>query len=184
MENPNPDIRLYQHTDYDSCVRIFKSNIPKFFDPEELPEFEDFLKKYAAESFWIIEQNNVQVGCGGIRIRPDGTGGLCYGMVLESLHNKGFGKTLTNYRLLQLLESPYLKDITLDTSQHTYPFYERFGFKITSVQKDSYGAGLDCYNMKLLVPNTPLEREALKATIMGKKNSVNEFTSSLIPPQP
>ncbi len=40
-------------------------------------------------------------------------------------------------------------EIQLDTSQHTYRFFERFGFNVKQISKNGYGEGLDRYDMIL-----------------------------------
>ena len=39
--------------------------------------------------------------------------------------------------------------IHLDTSQHTYRFFEKFGFSVNQISKNGYGEGLDKYDMTL-----------------------------------
>lgn len=188
MTPPNLHIRPYKNTDYDSCLRIFKSNVPQYFDESEISEFEEFLVAHASESYWVIEQNDIGIGCGGIRVRSDSSGGLSYGMIDHRFHRNGIGKALTNFRILQLLDSPDLVTITLDTSQHTYAFYQRFGFEVTNIRKDFYGEGLDCYSMNLSLPDSPLAVEKLKEKFL-KECEYNFFQSniptfSLQPPSP
>ena len=36
-----------------------------------------------------------------------------------------------------------------DTSQHTYRFFEKFGFNVKQISKNGYGVGLDRYDMFL-----------------------------------
>lgn len=178
------NIRPYTADDFDNCVRIFRSNIPKYFDESESSDFEDFLKNRASELYWVIEQDGNQVGCGGIRVRPDGSGGLSYGMVANDLHKKGIGKALTNFRILELLNTPELSNITLETSQHTYPFYERFGFQVTELRKDFYGEGLDCYSMNLTIPEKPLDIEKLKRNFLEETKADKFPSSPLTSPAP
>ena len=42
-----------------------------------------------------------------------------------------------------------LRAVSIDTSQHTVPFYERMGFRTTSVMRDGYAPGLDRCEMIL-----------------------------------
>ncbi|SVC90586.1 uncharacterized protein METZ01_LOCUS343440, partial [marine metagenome] len=39
--------------------------------------------------------------------------------------------------------------IHLDTSQHTYRFFEKFGFIVKQISKNGYGERLDKYDMIL-----------------------------------
>jgi [ribosomal protein S18]-alanine N-acetyltransferase len=40
-------------------------------------------------------------------------------------------------------------EIHLDTSQHTYRFFEKSGFSVKKISKNGYGEGLDKYDMIL-----------------------------------
>ena len=72
---------------------------------------------------------------------------LSWGMVDRNYHRNGIGTQLTNYRL-NLLQSYKLDlKISLDTSQHSYLFYEKFGFKIVDIENDGYEKGMHKYNM-------------------------------------
>jgi predicted GNAT family N-acyltransferase len=68
-------------------------------------------------------------------------------MVNQSHHKKGFGSLLFQHRInqIKILYPNYA--LVLDTSQHTYSFFEKFGFKIDKISKDAYGLGLDRYDM-------------------------------------
>lgn len=36
------------------CIEIFKSNLPKFFAPEELQLFEDFLDHHTEDNYYVV----------------------------------------------------------------------------------------------------------------------------------
>lgn len=141
-------IRPFQQEDLSACVRLFQSNTPEFFSASELPEFQMYLGRYATGSYWVCEFENNIIGCGGIRVRPDGYGSLCYGMVDTNYHGQGIGAALMNFRLQKFLEYPDVQKIRLDTSQHSYGFFKKFGFSVCTVEPDFYGKGLDCYHME------------------------------------
>ena len=62
---------------------------------------------------------------------------------------KGFGKKLFEYRF-EIIKSKYPEcHIILDTTQHTYQFFEKLGFSITQIRKDFYDVGLDRFDMRL-----------------------------------
>ena len=68
-------------------------------------------------------------------------------MVDSNFHKIGFGRRLTEYRI-QKIKAKYPKcDILLNTTQHAFKFYEKFGFKITKITNDYYALGLDRYDM-------------------------------------
>jgi len=157
------NIREYQSEDRKACIKIFQSNIPKFFLPEELVGFEEFLDKMAIGAYWVLEDINEILACGGIGTR-NSEGRLHFGMVLNSCHHKGIGSHLMKFRLAQLIKKSEVKAISLDTSQHNPDFFRRFGFLETSVKQDAYGPGLHRHDMRWELP----EDEVLRASLIEK----------------
>lgn len=49
----------------EDCIKIFKSNQPKFFASEELPLFESFLDDDTEENYFVVKIDGQVVGCGG-----------------------------------------------------------------------------------------------------------------------
>lgn len=49
----------------EDCIKIFKSNLPKFFAMEELPFFEDFLDQYTKENYFVVKMDGQVVANGG-----------------------------------------------------------------------------------------------------------------------
>lgn len=64
-------IRPFEHSDTDAIIEIYKSNCPKYFDPNDLESLCDFLEKYADRNFLVAELEDQVVGCGGYYIRHD-----------------------------------------------------------------------------------------------------------------
>ena len=150
----NQKIKKYSTSDYDQCVNIFKSNIPEYFAKDELSDFQDYIKNISktkdgwTDSFYILKRDKKLVGCAGLGLnKSKKIATLSWGMVDKNYHRNGIGTQLTNYRL-NLLESYNLDlKIRLDTSQHSYLFYEKFGFKIEDIEKDGYEKGMHKYYM-------------------------------------
>ena len=80
-------------------------------------------------------------------------------MVHPNHQKSGIGARLTEFRLREIARTPFVDIVVMDTSQHTVGFFERFGFSATSVEPDSYAAGLHRYNMQLALD--PKRRERL-----------------------
>ena len=150
----NQKIKKYSTSDYYQCVNIFKSNIPEYFAKDELSDFQDYIKNISkkkdgwTDSFYILKRDKKIVGCAGLGLnKSKKIATLSWGMVDKNYHRNGIGTQLTNYRL-NLLQSYKLDlKIRLDTSQHSYLFYEKFGFKIEDIEKDGYEKGMHKYNM-------------------------------------
>ncbi len=66
-------------------------------------------------------------------------------------HGQGIGRRLLEERLQRLRKIPRVRVVKLQTSQHTYGFFEKAGFRTESVKQDGYGPGLHLYNMGLIL---------------------------------
>lgn len=157
-------IREFKKEDKDQCIEVFKSNCPKYFDRSELEMFIKWLDHQVNDNvnyqsptytnsekdcYYVIETTgNGIVACGGFYIAKDtNEARLAWGMIHVDFHKQGFGTALYEHRRKAIKK--YWPDhvITLGTSQHTYPFYEKMGMKVIASFKSGYGADLDRYDM-------------------------------------
>ena len=127
----------------DQCLRIFDSNIEKYFAARERTHYEKYLNDRAEQCpyFVILEGNNV-VACGGYEVH-NGKGWLSWGMVNQSRHGENIGKLLLQHRIEDMKANYGHVSIVIETSQHTQGFYSKFGFNMTKIEKDGYKEGLD-----------------------------------------
>lgn len=130
---------------------MFDSNRPRYFAEAERALFADFLDQRSATYFVLVDGTRL-VACGGHFVEPDGAAGLAWGMVAQDVHGRGIGTRLVNERLKRILALPGLTRVTLNTSQYTVAFYERFGFKAGDRVADGFGPGIDRIDMVLEVP--------------------------------
>jgi [ribosomal protein S18]-alanine N-acetyltransferase len=159
-------IREYTPEDKNACLEIFRSNCPKFFDKSELEMFDKWLEHQANENsvyqsptytnsekdaYYVIELPETGiVACAGFYIvKNEKEARLAWGMIHSSFHNKGYGTTLFDHRKKIIQKNWPQHKITLGTSQHTFPFYERMGMKVINFVKSGYGPELDRYDMIL-----------------------------------
>ena len=142
-------IRAYTPSDRPACLAIFRSNLPKYFAPEELPLFISWLDKPGLTDYYVQEADGEVVGCGGFYVLPKQKQAiLAWGMVHSALHGQGYGRRLTIYRLNRMQERYPGYTLCLSTSQHTFGFYEKQGYAVREVIKDGFGEGLDKYIME------------------------------------
>ncbi|MCE3226094.1 MAG: family N-acetyltransferase [Bacteroidetes bacterium] len=100
------------------------------------------------EAFYVTELNANVVGCGGYYIpKTDKKAKMTWGMVDSLHHKKGIGKLLLEFRIKIIEEQFPSHSIELDTSQHTFPFFEKLGFHVTKITENGYGTGLHRYDM-------------------------------------
>jgi [ribosomal protein S18]-alanine N-acetyltransferase len=151
-------IRQYEINDRKQCLELFKSNTPLFFDPTELPDFEIWLngqdegrlayKQTEVEYFFVAELDNRIVACGGYYIpRAERRANMVWGMVHNEEHRKGVGSKLMEFRIQQIQAFYPNNLISLDTTQHSFQFFEKIGFIITKITNDYYAKGLHRYDM-------------------------------------
>ena len=142
-------IRAYAPADHPACLAIFRSNLPKYFAPEELPLFTSWLDKPDLADYYVLEVAGKVVGCGGFYALPEQQlANLAWGMIHAEYHGRGYGRQLTDYRLQQMRERYPGYRLQLSTSQHTFGFYEKQGYVVLEVIKNGFGEGLDKYIME------------------------------------
>jgi predicted GNAT family N-acyltransferase len=144
--------RPYLSHDFSACLRLFDSNAPTFFAPEERAEFCEFLKDAAASDsmYLVLARKGSVIACGGLTTEAGSPQArLVWGMVDSALHGQGLGAHLTQARLALARATPDLAEVVLSTSQHTGGFYQKFGFTVSKVIPDGFASGLDRWDMTL-----------------------------------
>ncbi|NWJ23074.1 GNAT family N-acetyltransferase [Rhizobium sp. RM] len=143
--------RPYVLEDSVACLAVFDSNVPHFFAEAERAQYAEFLTGLALQRpYLVFEDGTGIIACGGLETLPEKrTAFLSWGMVARDHHGKGVGRLLTQARLELARNLPDVDSITLNTSQHTKGFYEKFGFVMTEVTPDCYAVGLDRWDMVL-----------------------------------
>lgn len=141
-------IRPYEPTDIDAVIQIFRSNIPKYFRPNEESGLTEFLSELHADEYFVIELDGEIVASGGIGLNDDDTVSLCWGMVRGKNLGMGLGRLLTEFRFDVASERYPRLPLVISTSQHTTGFYEKFGFALLERIKDGFGPGLDNCKMR------------------------------------
>lgn len=143
------NFRQYSPTDLEPVVAIFRSNIPKYFGPDEERGLRDFLADSRCHNYFVGEVDDDVVAAGGIALNDDQTISLCWGMVRSDLIGTGLGRELTRFRIDAARDIYGDLPIVISTSQHTQGFYEKFGFRITRHEPDGFGPGIDICEMRL-----------------------------------
>ena len=140
-------IKSYTTCFLESCLSLFKSNTPFFFDISEKALFQKYLIKKNINYYVLFNLNKKVIASGGYALEDDGSIVLTWGMVHQEFHNKGYGTILLEYRLNKIQREFPKTSIILNTSQKTFKFYKRFGFEVIKITNNYYGAGLDRYDM-------------------------------------
>ena len=158
-------IRKYSTKDIENLLNLIRLNTPKYFNPKEEADFIYYLDN-EIEDYFVVEENSVIVGCGGINydennaviswdiIHPEyskkeNTAVISWDIIHPGHHGKGIGKKLLEYRVNFVKENSDYKTIVVRTSHLTDKFYEKLGFKLEFIKKDYWAEGYDLYQMKL-----------------------------------
>ena len=80
---------------------------------------------------------------------------MAWGMVGREWHRNGLGRLLLLYRVREIGKVGGVQRVSLDTSQHSAPFFEKQGFKVARVEKDAYAPGLDRIEMSMKLTVCP-----------------------------
>jgi len=141
-------IRLYTKSDKTRLIEIFNLNTPKYFDPKEVKDFEEYLQEHS-NTYLTIEQDNKIVGGIGYYIKEEDKSGRITWIFLDPNYTEnGLGKMAVEHCLTILKLNPKVEKLVVTTSQLAYKFFEKFGYKVIKTEKDYWGQGLDLYLME------------------------------------
>lgn len=141
-------IRHYVAEDRESCLSVFDSNTPVFFDAKERDEFAGFLERQR-ERYVVVEEAGRVVACGGWgwRIEEPRVALLCWGMVHRDHQRVGIGTVLLGHRFAEIARGDF-DAIEIVTSQHSAPFFARAGFADVEVTSNHFAPGLHAHRMR------------------------------------
>lgn len=137
-------VRPLEPGDREACLRLFDSNAPRAFRPEERPGFEDFLTDPPGPVVVVELEGEGVVACGGVAAEPEepGVGSLCWGMVRQDQHGRGLGRILLEARIRALEAGGDIDTLRLETIPATVGFFRHMGFEVMLEEPDGYGPGL------------------------------------------
>ena len=142
-------IRKYSTQDKPSIINLLRLNTPHYFSLTEEQDLEYYLD-YKIDSYFVIEIDHKIVGCGGFNLAENASiGKLSWDILHPEFQNKGLGTKLVEYRIQLLKNLPSIKTISVRTSQLTYKFYEKSGFKLIEIKENYWAEGFHLYTMIL-----------------------------------
>jgi predicted GNAT family N-acyltransferase len=152
-------VREYTKRDREECLAAFKSNVPLYFTEAEIGDFKNFLDRIESINsneenkrthFFVIIFEEKIIGCGGFGDKENKKIiSLAWGLIHKAYHKKGFGKKLLLYRLEQIEQLYSNLPLTIDTTQFSFKFFEKYGFQTTKITNDYYTNGMHRYDMIL-----------------------------------
>ncbi|HTF28213.1 MAG TPA: GNAT family N-acetyltransferase, partial [Flavitalea sp.] len=112
--------------------------------PDSPPDSPD-----AGIHYYVISNHEQIIGCGGFALKENNKEVVfAWGLIDQQFHKKGYGKALFEYRLNEAGFIYPGMDILLDTSQHSFTFFQKYGFKVEKITPDFYAPGMDRYDMR------------------------------------
>lgn len=149
------EIKEYTAAYKNDCLRLFESNMPLYFHPDEKKYFDSFLDNiFIPEknfTYYVLLDNNIIKACGGYYFDIEkGEHVLCWGMVDNNAHKNKLGEKLLLYRI-EKLKGLGATQIISNTAQHTWQFFAKYSFETVYTEKNHWGYGLDLYKMILKV---------------------------------
>ncbi len=154
----NVIIRSYLKSDRNECLKLFDLNCPRFFSRNERSSMELWLngqdkgtityKSSMADFYYVALHNYEVVGCEGFYIVSNQPAArLTWSVINPENQSQGLGTKLVSHCINQIESLFPSYRIELDTSQHTFAFFEKFGFQKTQITENGYGPGLHRYDM-------------------------------------
>jgi len=144
-----PSVHSYCDEWRDACLALFDGNTPDFFAVAERAQYAAFLDQPGATYLVMRMENEGVVAAGGYYMtEEDSLGALAWGIVARRWHRHGLGSELLRLRLSRLAASG-ARAVRVRTSQHSRGFFERFGFRPTSVIPDGFSPDIDLVELRL-----------------------------------
>jgi N-acetylglutamate synthase-like GNAT family acetyltransferase len=140
-------LRPFEDKDAPEAVSIFHSNLNDYFDPSEEAPFRHFLKNIRGKYF-VCEQGNKVLGCGGYAHEQEGDARICWLMVDREVHASGVGRFMMDAFQQKIETEGVYHVISLQTSQHTDGFYEKLGYTTLYTKDDHWAPGMHLYYME------------------------------------
>ena len=142
--------RSYRASDQARILKIFESNCPKYFDPNDKKYLIEFLENWTNEDYLVVINNGNIIGCGGHYVKEDSFGIAWVMFERESIGHRHllntsdqfYGKIEDNIRKENLV-----LPIKVNTTQLMEKLFNRYGFKTYEIIENGFGDGLDEYKM-------------------------------------
>lgn len=143
-------IREYELKDRDAVINLIKLNTPKYFAPGEEADLRHYLE-YEKELYFVLLFDDRIVGCGGINFSDNHTiGKISWDIFHPDYQGRSLGTKLLKFRIEKLRSIDSIQKITVRTSQVSYEFYEKQGFRLLEIVKDYWAEGFDLYKMEFM----------------------------------
>lgn len=141
-----PDFRDYLPGDAEACLALFDANCPCFFAPGERADYAAYLDRVSA--YRVCMTDGVVSGAFGVAPGLPGRADLNWILIDPALHGVGIGRAM----MLAAMADAHGRGATaldIAASQHSAPFFARFGARELSHVPDGWGPGMHRIDMVL-----------------------------------
>lgn len=145
------EFKVYHNNFKEDILQIFRSNCPKYFDPNDEQYLIDFLDNYADENYLVVLLDDVIIGCGGHYTKYNFHGIAWVMFKQHSIGPKNLLKSADAFYSeieRRIMLEGNLFDIQINTAQLMEKLFSRYGFSTYKIIKNGFGEGLDEYKMK------------------------------------
>jgi ribosomal protein S18 acetylase RimI-like enzyme len=143
------EVRKWNDSYEADVIQLLRLNTPVFFAPEEEFDLQYYFKNHA-ENYYVILVDGIVIGAGGFNLSEDQCAAtLSWDIIHPDWHGQRMGSLLTTYRIKKIRENPGITKLRVRTSQYTFGFYEKIGFKLLKIVHDYWASGFDLYDMEM-----------------------------------
>jgi predicted GNAT family N-acyltransferase len=135
-------------------LALFEQNCPHFFAPNERAEFAAYLQQQGHE-YLVYELAGQIISAFGLHLEAAAhTARINWMMAAKNQHNSGIGRMMMREAVLRTASDPTLRVIHISASQHSAPFFTRFGAWQMSVHPHGWGPEMHRIEMELPLHST------------------------------
>jgi GNAT superfamily N-acetyltransferase len=143
------DIRLFEASDRDGCLAVFDENCPEFFAPNERTEYAAFLDQ-DPDGYWVCLLEERIAGAFGLRNVDEHTAVLNWILLARTSQGRGLGAGIMK-QALQTMRNSGRSLLRISASQHSAPFFAKFGAIELSQREHGWGPGMHRVELRILV---------------------------------
>lgn len=131
----------------EACQVLFDANCPRFFAPNERADYLRYLLG-PPERYTVVRSGDRTVGAYGLEADPSrGRGRLTWILVDPRSQGLGVGSKMMT-RAREEAKAAGLAVLDIAASQHSEPFFRRFGARDVLRTPDGWGPGMHCIDME------------------------------------
>lgn len=143
-----PGFRSYLPGDAEACLALFDANCPRFFAPGERGDYAAYLDRVSGYRVCVTE--SVVSGAFGVAPGPPGRAHLNWILIDPASQGMGIGRAMMAAAIADALGLGAAA-IDIAASQHSAPFFARFGARELSHLPDGWGPGMHRIDMEVAI---------------------------------